>query len=139
MLIRGSSRLAGHWESNPSTRLCSFFSLVPDFKKKKTTKNPIKHRFGKDGCDSTAVGKAACLNRVSKFLWKGFSHFPTEFAGRNHNNMIHVGFFFHGTHFENMKCLSGNSGEGTGLCAEVKSETGEMPSVLTELLRNSPL
>lgn len=62
--------------------------------KKKTTKNPIKHRFGKDGCDSTAVGKAACLNRVSKFLWKGFSHFPTEFAGRNHNNMIHVCCFF---------------------------------------------
>lgn len=58
----------------------------------KTTKKAIKHRFGKDGCGSTAAENAVCLNRVSEFLWKGFSDFPTESAGRNQNNMIHIFF-----------------------------------------------
>lgn len=93
MLIRGSRRLAGHWASILSTRVCSFFSFMPDYLKKKKRKKEIKHRFSKDGYNSMAVENAACLNSGrSQFLGKGFSNFPMESASRNQNNMIHIFF-----------------------------------------------
>lgn len=65
-----------------------FLQLDARLKKKK-----IKHRFSKDGYNSTAVENAACLNSgISQFLGKGFSNFPTESASRNQNNMIHIFF-----------------------------------------------